>query len=307
MQKEIPTATNPENHVIPENAIIIDVDMSNFGAEVIEKSLEIPVIVDFWAPWCEPCKTLGPLLEKIIIEAGGAIRMAKINIDENQEIAQQMQIRSVPTVVAFVGGRPVDAFNGAKPESEIREFLAKIAPDLGPSEIEQMLSAAEQQYDQENYQDAGGLYSQALQMDAENPTAIAGLVMSLIKLNDLENAGHILSGLDEPLKNKPAITAASAALDTALKISELGDTDTLTAALEKNDQDHRSRFDLALALWAKGEQDEAADHLLFIIAADKEWQDDGARKQLVKFFEMAGPMDPFTLRARRKLSSLLFA
>lgn len=299
MQDQTPDPTTSAD------AIIIDVDMSNFVGDVIEKSKDIPVVVDFWAPWCEPCKTLGPILEKIIIEAGGAIRMAKINIDDNQEIAQQMQIRSVPTVVAFVNGRPADAFTGLKTESEIREFLTKIAPDLGPSEIELIFTQADQAYGAENYQDAAGAYSQALQMEDGNPAAIAGLANSLVKLGDMENAEHVLSGAKD--KNNPAITAAQAALDTAKKIGELGDTQSLEAALEKNDKDHQARFDLALTLWASGARDEAADHLLFIIDANKEWQDEGARKQLLKFFEMAGPMDDFTLRARRKLSSLLYA
>lgn len=287
------------------NPNIIDVDMTSFVGDVIEKSSEVPVIVDFWAPWCEPCKTLGPTLEKIVTEADGAVILAKINIDENQEIAAQMQIRSVPTVVAFVEGRPVDAFAGVKPESEIRDFIAKVAPNMGPSEIDQMLTLAAEHYEQENYEEAGAAYSEALQLDSENNDAIAGLASSLIKMGDLENAGHVLSAAKD--KNHPAITAAQAALDTLMQIGDVGDLEELKKAVKKKPQDYQARFDLALALWAAEAQDEAADHLLYIIAADKEWQEDGARKQLLKFFEMAGPMDPFTVLARRKLSSLLFS
>ncbi|MBT5074743.1 MAG: thioredoxin [Kordiimonadaceae bacterium] len=287
------------------NSNIIDVDMSNFVAQVIEKSSQVPVIVDFWAPWCEPCKTLGPTLEKLVNEADGAVILAKINIDENQEIAAQMQIRSVPTVVAFVEGRPVDAFAGVKPESEIRDFITKVAPDIGPSESEQMISIAADAYEQGNYEEAGSAYSQALQLDSENNAAIAGLASALIKLGDLENAGHVLSGAKD--KNDPAVTAAQAALDTAEQIGDVGDLEELKKKVEKNADDYQARFDLAIALWATDARGEAADHLLYIIAADKDWQEDGARKQLVKFFEMAGPMDPFTVGARRKLSSLLYS
>jgi len=284
---------------------IIDVDMSGFVTQVIEKSTQVPVIVDFWAPWCEPCKSLGPVIEKVVKEAAGAVILAKMNIDETKEIAEQMQIRSVPTVVAFVEGRPVDAFAGVKSESEIREFLEKIAPDMAPSEIDTILNFAKDSYDADDMDAAGAAFSQALQLEAENPTAIAGLVNVLIKLGDLETAKQILSGA--PDKNDPEVSAAQAALELAMQIGEVGDISSLRADLEKNPDDHQSRFDLSLALWAGGDREEAADHLLHIFATDKEWQEDGARKQLLKYFEMAGPTDPFTVSTRRKLSSLLFS
>lgn len=299
MQENDPIATKQEaSH-------IIDVTTATFVSEVIERSAQVPVIVDFWAPWCEPCKTLGPTLEKVVNEAKGAVVMAKINIDEAQEIAAQMQIRSVPTVVAFVAGRPVDAFAGVKTETEIKEFIAKVAPDIGPTEIEEILLFANTAFEQGDFQDAGGAYSQALQIDAKNLPALAGLSSSLIKMGDLEAAEQVLGGAHEP--NDPAIKAVQAALDTAKQVGELGDIKELEMTVENNLDDYQARFDFALALWAKEERDLAADHLLFIIAADKEWEQDGARKQLLKFFEMAGPMDPFTISARRKLSSLLFA
>lgn len=286
---------------------IIDVDMTNFIADVIETSMEIPVIVDFWAPWCEPCKVLIPILEKVIGGAGNNVRLAKVNIDEAQEIAAQMQIRSVPTVVAFVNGRPVDAFAGVKSESEVREFLSKVAPDLGPSEIETILTFAKELYDEKNFQEAGGAYSQALQMENDNPVAIAGLANCLIKLNDLENAELVLSEVSDKNKNNPAIAAARAALDTLKQMGDVGDMETLQSAVDKNPNDHENRFNLALVLWGENQREEAADNLLYIISNNKEWQDGAARKQLLKFFEMAGPTDPFTLSARRKLSSLLFS
>lgn len=287
------------------NANIIDVDMNGFVAQVLERSVEVPVIVDFWAPWCEPCKTLGPILEKVVNEANGAVILAKVNIDEAQEIAAQMQIRSVPTVVAFVQGQPVDAFAGVKSESEIREFIAKIAPEMAPSEIDEILEFAENAYKQENLEQAGAAYSQALQLEESNVIAIAGLANCLINLGDLENAEQVLAGAEN--KDDPAISAAMANLETHKQLAEIGDLPALVAAVEKDPSDNQARFDLAIALWSNGNRDDAADHLLHIIATDKEWQEDGARKQLLKFFEMAGPMDPFTIAARRKLSSLLFS
>lgn len=283
---------------------IIDVDTAEFAVQVIEKSSQVPVIVDFWAPWCEPCKTLGPIIEKVVNEAGGTVILAKVNIDDAQEIAAQMKIRSVPTVVAFIDGRPADAFTGVKTESEIRDFIKKIAPDIVPFEVDTMLEFANGALAEGNLEEAGEVFSQVLQLDTENEAGISGMILTLIKLGDLENARHVLIGAPNP--ESPAIEAAKAALETAFQIKDIGDIDTLRASVDKNGEDYQARFDLALALWAIEKRKEAADQLLYIIAADKEWEDDGARKQLVKFFEEAGPMDPFTITARRKLSSLLF-
>ncbi|MCC3861679.1 thioredoxin [Pseudemcibacter aquimaris] len=294
-----------ENTATGTGAIIFDADMSNFMPDVIERSMQVPVLVDFWATWCEPCKTLGPILEKVVSEANGAVVMAKVDIDKTQEIAAQMQIRSVPTVVAFIDGRPVDAFAGVKTESEIREFIEKIAPEVGPSESAKLIEYADQAFEAENYQEAGGAYSQALQMEPDNIQATAGLANSLIKLGDLENAEQVLSGAAD--KNDPVISAALAALETAKQLGDIGYLDALIKAAQDNPDDYQAKFDLSLALWAANKRDEAAQELLDIIAADRSWQDDGARTQLLKFFEMAGPMDPFTVAARRKLSSLLFS
>jgi len=284
---------------------IIDVDTAEFTVQVIEKSSQVPVIVDFWAPWCEPCKTLGPIIEKVVNEAGGTVILAKVNIDDAQEIAAQMKIRSVPTVVAFIDGRPADAFTGIKSESEIRDFIKKIAPDIAPFEVDQILEFANGALAEGNLEEAGEAFSQVLQLDTKNEAGISGMVLTLIKLGDLENASHVLNGAPNP--ESPPIEAAKAALETALQINDIGDINTLRASVDKNSDDHQARFDLALALWAIEKRQEAAGQLLHIIAADKEWKDDGARKQLVKFFEVAGPMDPFTVTARRRLSSLLFS
>ncbi|WP_417320498.1 thioredoxin [Emcibacter sp.] len=287
--------------------LITDTDTSTFMADVIEASQQVPVLVDFWAPWCEPCKALTPVLEKVVTEAGGAVRLAKINIDENEQIAAQMQIRSVPTVVAFKDGRPVDAFAGALPADKIKEFIAKFADDIGPSPIEQMLEQAGMLFEERDFESAGGIYSQILQAEPQNVEAIAGLARVLIEMGDLENAGNVLNSAQANLENKPEIASARAALEMAKQAGDLGDVKELEASLFENPDNHQARFDLALAFWAQGRRDEAGDQLLEIIARDREWNEDGARAQLVKFFEIAGPTDPFTVTARRKLSSLLFA
>lgn len=284
---------------------VFDADMSNFVSDVVERSMQVPVLVDFWAPWCEPCKTLGPILEKVVNEINGAVYMAKVNIDDVQEIAAQMQIRSVPTVVAFINGRPADSFTGVKSESEIREFIEKIAPEVGPSEVDKILELGDVAFEQEQFEEAGAAYSQALQLDDTNIKATAGLATTLIKLGDLENAEQVLAGATD--KNDPAISATLAMLDTARQLADVGDIGPLKEAVKGDAVNNQARFDLALAHWAIDERDEAADHLLYIIENDKEWQEEAARMQLLKFFEMAGPMDPFTVKARRKLSSLLFS
>jgi putative thioredoxin len=292
---------------ILQNTPIIDVDMTNFVAEVIEKSMEVPVVVDFWAPWCEPCKILMPILEKIVREKSGAVIMVKANIDDNQQIAEQMQIRSVPTVVLFYKGRPVDAFAGVKSESEIREFLLKSIPDLMPSDVEQIIELADTAFNAKQFEEAAQLYSEVLQQEGENVNGLAGLSKSLLKVGNIEGAKQLLSSLSNSNKNHPLITSAQSALDIVLQADSIVDIHLLEEAVHKNGGDYQSRYDLALALWVTDQREQAADHLLIIIGANKDWQDGKARKLLLKYFDIAGPSDPFTLSARRKLSSLLFA
>ncbi|HEC01140.1 MAG TPA: tetratricopeptide repeat protein, partial [Sphingomonadales bacterium] len=214
---------------------------------------------------------------------------------------------SVPTVVVFAGQRPVDAFAGVKTEAEIKEFIARFAPEMQPSPTEQMIEQAATLFDGGDFQNAAELYSQILQMEAENAPARAGLAQSLIQLGDLDNAKAVLDSTPKQQENDAAITAARAALDMAGQLAELGDDDALEQAIKDDADNHQARFDLALVLWASGDQEAAADHLLTIISRDRSWNEDGARKQLVKFFEIAGPMDPFTVKMRKKLSSILFA
>ena len=288
-------------------ALIKDGDMSTFMADVIEKSAATPVLVSFYSSWSENCKKLTPIVEKIVQQAGGAVQMVRIDFEKNQQLAAQMKIQSVPTVVVFVDQRPVDAFAGVKSEAEVKEFIARFAPEMQPSPTEQIIEQAVILFNGGDFQNAAELYSQILQMETENVPALAGLAQSLIRLNDLENARTVLDGTPKQHENDPAITAARAALDMAEQLADLGDAAALEQAIKEDADNHQARFDLALILWASGDQDAAADHLLTIISRDRGWNEDGARKQLVKFFEIAGPMDPFTVKIRKKLSSILFA
>lgn len=287
--------------------LIKETEMSTFMADVIEKSAAVPVLVSFYSAWSENCKQLTPILEKIITQANGAVHMVRVDFEKNQQLAVQMKIQSVPTVVIFSGQRPVDAFAGVKSEAEVKEFIARYAPEMQPSPAEQMLEQAAALFAEGDFQAAGGLFSEVMQTEADSAPAIAGLAQCLIRLDDLENATAVLSGTPKSHENHPAIIAARAALDMAGQLSDLGDAGALEKAIEKDENNHQARFDLALILWAGGEQDQAADHLLKIVSRDREWNEDGARKQLVKFFEIVGPMEPFTVKARKKLSSILFS
>ncbi|MCF6215440.1 MAG: co-chaperone YbbN [Emcibacter sp.] len=287
--------------------LIKDADMASFMADVIEKSMSVPVLVSFYAAWSENCKQLTPILEKVVNQAGGAVHMVRIDFEQNKQLATQMKIQTVPTVVVFSEQRPVDAFTGVKSEAEIKQFIARFAPEMQPSPIEQMIEQAGLLFDAGDYPAAGGLYSEILQAEPDNALAIAGLAQSLIKMEDLENAETILKTVPKQHENDAAISAARAMLDMANQLTDLGDAEALERAIIDDENDHQARFDLALILWAKGEQEVAADQLLNIVARDRSWNEDGARKQLVKFFEIIGPMEPLTVKIRKKLSSLLFS
>ncbi|MCF8473896.1 MAG: tetratricopeptide repeat protein [Emcibacter sp.] len=295
------------NNAGTAESIIKDTDMSTFMADVIEKSVAVPVLVSFYSQWSENCKKLTPIIEKFIHQAAGAVHMVRIDFEKNQQLAAQMKIQSVPTVVVFANQRPVDAFAGVKSEAEVKEFISRFAPDMQLSPLEEMIEHAILLLDEKNYQEAAGLYSQILQHEADNILAIAGLSQCLIKLNDLDNAEAVLGSTPKTEQNHAIILGARAALDVARQISELEDASVLEKAIEKDQNNHQARFDLSLIAWAKGEQDKASDYLLDIVARDRGWHEDGARKQLVKFFEIAGPADPFTIKTRRKLSSILFS
>jgi len=282
-----------------------------FMQDVIETSMSVPVIVDFWAPWCGPCKQLGPMLENAVKAAAGAVRMVKINVDENQQLAGQLRIQSIPTVYAFFQGQPVDGFQGAQPESEIKAFVDRLrkagAAGTGPGPIEQALEQAKAALEGGETEAASAIFAQVLQHDAENAEALAGLIACYLAGGDVETAKEMYEGLDDKLRANPAFASVAAQINLQEQAADAGEIPALMEKVAANHGDHQARFDLAVALHSAGKRQAAADELLEIIRRDRKWNDDGARKQLVTYFEAWGPTDPLTIENRRRLSSLLFA
>jgi putative thioredoxin len=286
--------------------LVKDVTSQSFRADVLTESQRQPVLVDFWAPWCGPCKQLTPALEKVVREAGGKVKLVKMNIDEHPDIAGQMGIQSIPAVIAFQKGQPIDGFMGALPESRIRQFVERLVGPVGDPTVE-TLAAAEQAAQAGDAAGAADLYAALLQADPKNQKALGGLAKLYVDMGELEQAREILSALGEGTKEEAPVAAARAALDLAEQAASLGDLAPLNAKVEAEPADHQARFDLAVALNARNKRDEAADHLLAIIKRERGWNEEAARKQLLQFFEAWGPMDAATVAARRKLSAALFS
>jgi putative thioredoxin len=266
-----------------------------------------PVLVDFWAPWCGPCKQLTPVLEKAVQAAGGKVKLVKMNIDEHPQIAGQLGIQSIPAVFAFQRGQPVDGFMGALPEGQIKGFIERLVGPLGPSAADDLLAQADALVAQGDAGGAAELYAAVLTQDPENVAALAALVKLHVDLGDLDGARQFLAMAPQAKANDPALAGARAAVELAEQAAALGDAADLQRRVETNPSDHQARFDLALALNARGRREEALDHLLEIVRRDRSWNEDGARKQLVQFFEAWGPTDEMTVAGRRRLSSILFA
>jgi putative thioredoxin len=285
-----------------------DVTTAGFATDVIQDSRKQPILVDFWAPWCGPCKQLQPALERVVAEARGAVKLVKMNIDEHPSIAGQLGIQSIPAVIAFHNGQPVDGFMGAVPESQIREFIQKlVGKNGGRAEVAEALAAAKQAIEAGDAQTAAGLFDAVLQDEPQNVDAIAGLADLLFEAGDAAAAEEVLAQAPADKPDVPAITAVKAKIKLASEAADLGDAAVFERRLAENPGDHQARFDLAMVQNAQGKRHEAADNLLAIIKADRTWNEDGARAQLLKLFEAWGPMDDATLAARRKLSSLLFS
>jgi putative thioredoxin len=286
---------------------IKDTTTQTFVKDVIEESKHQPVLVDFWAPWCGPCKQLTPILEKAVKAAKGKVKLVKMNIDEHPAIPGQMGIQSIPAVIAFANGQPADGFMGALPESQVVAFLERLTKDRIGGEAKDLLQAADAALAAGDAAGAADLYSQLLAEEADNVPALAGLVRSYVKTGALDQAKQTLALIPEAKQNDAAVAAARAALELVEQAKSVGPVADLEAKVAANPLDHQARFDLALALNGKGQRHDALEHLISIVKRDRKWNDDGARKQLVQFFDAWGPTDEATIEGRKKLSSILFA
>jgi len=288
-------------------AHIVDVTTESFMADVIEASQSQLVLLDLWAPWCEPCKQLTPVLEKLVGLSNGTVRLAKMNIDEHPAVAQQLKVQSIPAVFAFKAGRPVDGFMGALPESELKAFIDKHADGpLGPTPVESLIEAAAHAMAEDNIDGAGRAYAEILSMEPTHLPAIAGLAHCHLALGNHEAAAQTLE-MAPATSNNPDILAARAAVALAEKAQDAGDDGPLLAAIEANPEDYQARYDLALVYHAAGRREEAMDALLDIVARKRDWNEEAARKQLLEFFDAYGADDELVVAGRRKLSSVLFS
>jgi putative thioredoxin len=289
------------------DGLIKDTTTQAFIKDVIEDSRRQPVLVDFWAPWCGPCKQLTPVLEKVVKAAKGKVKLVKMNIDEHPAIPGQMGIQSIPAVIAFVNGQPADGFMGALPESQVVAFLERLTKDRIGGEEKDLLQAADAALVDGDPAGAADIYAQLLAQDGGNVHALAGLARCYVETGAIEQAKQTLALVPEARRNEAPVAAARAALELAEQAKTLGPIADLEQKVAANPADHQARFDLALALNGKNRRQEAVDHLLEIVRRDRKWNDDGARKQLVQFFEAWGAADEATVAGRKRLSSILFA
>jgi putative thioredoxin len=291
--------------------LIRETTTAAFPRDVIEESKNQPVLVDFWAPWCGPCRQLTPIIERVVKEAGGRVKLVKMNIDDHPEYAGQMGIQSIPAVVAFINGRPADGFMGAIPESQIRQFIDKIAGaapgDDQAEAIAETLAQAGELLAARDASGAASLYAAVLQADPENIAALAGMAQCMILAGQHDRALGLIDSLDDEKKADPAILAVRKSLEQYEEARKLGDPRALEHELSLNPDNHDARMKLAKIASVQGNRQDAADHLLYIMKKDRAYEDDGARRELLNFFEVWGPKEPATAYARRKMSSILFS
>ena len=287
--------------------LIKETTTQGFVKDVIEESKRQPVLIDFWAPWCGPCKQLTPILEKVVKGAKGKVKLVKMNIDEHPAIPGQMGIQSIPAVIAFVNGQPADGFMGALPEGQVNAFIERLTKGAVAGETKDLIAEADAALAAGDTQGAAAVYSEFLAEDKANVPALAGLARAYVAAKQFEKAKQILTQVPEAKRNDAAVAAARAALEVAEQANSVGPIGDLEQKVKANPLDHQARFDLAVALNAGGKRPEAVDQLMEIVKRDRKWNDDGARKQLVQFFEAWGPTDEATIAGRKRLSSVLFS
>jgi len=302
-----PSALAKQPPAAPGDDLVIDTTTQTFAKDVIESSRRQPVLVDFWAPWCGPCRTLSPIIEKAVRAAKGAVRLVKMDIDAHPAIAGQLGIQSIPAVIAFANGQPVDGFIGALPESQVKAFIDRVAGPQGPSETEELIEEAEASFSDGDVAGAAERFGAALKLEPQSVPAILGLARAYLAGKDLAQAGKTLAMLPESAAGDPKVAAVRAQLELATQAAALGDTGPLEARIAANPADHQARFDLAVLLNSNGDRAGAVEQLLEIHRRERNWSEEKARKQLLQFFEAWGPMDEATLTGRRRLSSMLFA
>jgi putative thioredoxin len=300
------TGGAPAPTAAPEG-LIKETTTQGFMKDVIEESKRQPVLIDFWAPWCGPCKQLTPVLEKVVKAAKGKVKLVKMNIDDHPAIPGQMGIQSIPAVIAFVNGQPADGFMGALPESQVTAFIERLTKGKVGGEAQDLMKEAEALVAEGDAQSAAQIYAQLIQEDDTNVGAVAGLARCYLAVGQLDKAKETLAKVPEAKRNDAAVAAARAALEVAEQANSVGPVGELEKKVAANPLDHQARFDLAVALSAANKRQEAVDQLIEVVRRDRKWNDDGARKQLVQFFEAWGPTDEATVSGRRRLSSILFS